>query len=274
MVENPTVAVYMVCKDEVKLIRRAVESALEADDIVVCDTGSTDGTVELLKGVDRIRLFQLSIAPWRFDDARNAALSLVSSNVSYCVSLDADEVLAPGFIQQLRTYLDGHRPTRINHSFETHWNWESLEAPDVSRHFHERIHQRHGYRWVHPVHEKLVCQGPEHVGWCEDLLIRQLPDLSKPRTSYLPLLEQAVLEDPGDWKLWAFLYGERTAANDARAVEALNEALKLPGSDKAYLHMRQGEFYERSGNVHAATAAFTLACSETDVREVFLARAE
>jgi len=279
---KPKIAVYMICKNEEDLIRRAVESAAEtADEMVICDTGSTDKTVDTIRGLawsySNIKVHEIFISPWRFDDARNVSLSLVSPEVDFCVSLDADELLALGFVDQLRAYLQQHQEvTRVNHSFETYWNWKNTtENPHTSKHFHERIHARHGYRWVHPVHEKLS-NLDERVGWCTDLLIRQLPDVSKNRTSYFPLLEQAVKEDPADWKLWSFFYQEMLFKGDrVSAAHALNEALKLPDSDKAYLYLRQGELYELEGNRSQARNSFVLAIETAPhMREVYVAAAE
>ena len=48
---NYRVCVYAICKNEAKFARRWMASMSEADDIVVLDTGSTDGTPELLRTV-------------------------------------------------------------------------------------------------------------------------------------------------------------------------------------------------------------------------------
>ena len=41
--------VYAICKNEISNIERWLASVNEADDIIVLDTGSTDGTYELLQ---------------------------------------------------------------------------------------------------------------------------------------------------------------------------------------------------------------------------------
>ena len=50
---NYRVCVYAICKNEAKFARRWMASMSEADDIVVLDTGSTDGTPELLRSALR-----------------------------------------------------------------------------------------------------------------------------------------------------------------------------------------------------------------------------
>lgn len=50
----------------------------EADYIVVLDTGSTDGSYEMLKEDSRITCVEQKIInPWRFDVARNESMKLV-----------------------------------------------------------------------------------------------------------------------------------------------------------------------------------------------------
>ena len=48
---NYRVCVYAICKNEAKFARRWMDSMSEADHIVVLDTGSTDGTPQLLRSL-------------------------------------------------------------------------------------------------------------------------------------------------------------------------------------------------------------------------------
>jgi len=47
--DKKTIAVAMICKNEEALIGRALESVKWADAIYVCDTGSTDGTLDVVR---------------------------------------------------------------------------------------------------------------------------------------------------------------------------------------------------------------------------------
>lgn len=237
------VAVYMICKDEASFITRAVTSARLADEIVVCDTGSSDDTVEKLhelqQSFPQLKVHQLTVSPWRFDDARNIALALVSANIDLCVSLDADEVIDNDFIMGLQHMKDVKPLTHVVHSFQTKWDWDApvdSKSNRISKHFHERVHTRFGFRWVHPVHEKLVTQQPEVLRWETNLMMTQLPDNSKNRSSYFELLKQAVVEDPVDWKLWSFLAGEHLSRGDtAEATKAYDKAEACPDADKCFI---------------------------------------
>ena len=70
------VAVYTIALNEAKHIKRWYESSKDADYHLIADTGSTDDTVAIAKELG-IATYQISVKPWRFDDARNAALCLL-----------------------------------------------------------------------------------------------------------------------------------------------------------------------------------------------------
>lgn len=70
------IAVYAISKNEEKFVKRFCESAKDADLILIADTGSTDDTVALARNCGAV-VHDICITPWRFDDARNAALALV-----------------------------------------------------------------------------------------------------------------------------------------------------------------------------------------------------
>ena len=90
------VSVYAICKNERQFVDRLMDSMGEADEIVVLDTGSSDGTPERLRARGaQVRAAQ--IVPWRFDDARNRSLELVRSDADICVCTDLDEVFHPGW---------------------------------------------------------------------------------------------------------------------------------------------------------------------------------
>ena len=67
------VAVYTIALNEAKHVERWHESAKQADYLLICDTGSTDDTVDIARSLG-ITVVQIKLNPWRFDDARNYAL--------------------------------------------------------------------------------------------------------------------------------------------------------------------------------------------------------
>jgi glycosyltransferase involved in cell wall biosynthesis len=79
------VAVYTIALNEAKHVKRWYEASKDADYHLIADTGSTDETVKIAKKLG-INVYTISIKPWRFDDARNAALALIPDDVDYCIS--------------------------------------------------------------------------------------------------------------------------------------------------------------------------------------------
>lgn len=190
------VAVYTIALNEEQFIEAWYESAKEADYLLIADTGSTDKTVELAKSLN-INVATMSIKPWRFDTARNASLALIPSDIDYCIALDMDEVLLPGWRKELeRALKEGTTRPRYQYT----WNWKNPEETEPGLQYGgDKIHSRFGYKWKHPVHEVLTSYGDtlESQSWV-NLQIHHHADNSKPRSQYLPLLAQAVAEDLND----------------------------------------------------------------------------
>ena len=92
-----TICLNMIVKNESKVILRALQSVINIIDcFVICDTGSTDNTVQLIKdffskhSVFGILKFTNFV---NFEQARNEALELCSDFGDYILLLDADTVL-------------------------------------------------------------------------------------------------------------------------------------------------------------------------------------
>lgn len=186
------IAVYTIALNEKHFVERWYESAKEADYLLIADTGSTDGTVELAKELG-ITVVPISVKPWRFDDARNASLAAIPADIDYCIALDMDEVLVEGW----RSGFDNLSPSVTRPRYKYTWSWKEDGTPGL-QYGGDKIHARKGYRWKHPVHEVIVTnQSIEVQDWIP-LEIHHYPDHSKSRSQYMPLLAQAVQEDPYD----------------------------------------------------------------------------
>jgi glycosyltransferase involved in cell wall biosynthesis len=184
--------VYTVALNEEKFVERWYESAKEADYLLIADTGSTDKTIELAKSLG-ISVVPVSISPWRFDDARNAAMSQIPLDIDYCISLDMDEIITPNWREPLQKAFDAG-VTRPKYKHVWSWNEDGTPGTEFA---YDHIHTRKNYRWKHPVHEALYCYGiKETAMFIEGLETHHHPDPSKSRSQYLPLLEMAVREDP------------------------------------------------------------------------------
>ena len=185
------IAVYTIALNEQAFVERWYKSAKEADYLLIADTGSTDLTVKYVENLG-INVIQIAVRPWRFDDARNAALAALPLDIDYCIALDMDEELQPSWRQELES-LD---PQVTRPRYKYTWSWNPDGSPGLV-YGGDKIHSRRNYRWKHPVHEVLTCTGSEIQSWTK-LEIHHHPDDTKSRGQYSELLAQSVLEDPAD----------------------------------------------------------------------------
>lgn len=183
------IAVYTIAKNEEQFVEKWAASCDEADYRFILDTGSTDNTVALASSLG-VEVAVASISPWRFDDARNAALALLPSDIDFCIALDMDEVLVDGW----REHLEQIKPETTRPRYQYTWSWNG-DKPGL-QYGADKIHKRHGYRWHHPVHEVLRTDRIQEVQEWIGLEIHHHPDPTKSRGQYFPLLELAVAEDP------------------------------------------------------------------------------
>ena len=64
------ICVYAISKNEEPFVDRWYDSVKDADYVVVCDTGSTDQTIDKLTNLGAT-VYSITVSPWRFDEARN-----------------------------------------------------------------------------------------------------------------------------------------------------------------------------------------------------------
>ena len=192
------VAAYTVALNEEKHVAQWVEQTKGADFRLVCDTGSTDNTVQLLKDLG-VPVYEIRVKPWRFDVARNTAQSLLPDDIVVCHVIDMDETVDPDFYDKVREHwVDG--ATKGWHDFDTGHTW--LGA---------RLHARHGIYWRWPIHEAFVpsLNSPLRSVTIPSKMYHR-PDSTKSRSFYLSMLINASKEFPKDHRIWTYLCREYT----------------------------------------------------------------
>jgi hypothetical protein len=257
------IAVYAISKNEEQFVERFLESAKEADLIMIGDTGSTDDTikktVEMMNRGFKISCFKMSVSPWRFDIARNTVLALIPDDMDVCVSLDMDEVLQPGWREEIeKAWVPG--TTRLQYLF----NWGG-----PAEFIYDKIHARKGYRWVNPCHEFPTPYGiEEKYARLEKLLVVHLPDPTKSRGQYLPMLEMSVQEDPHDPRNGFYYARELSFVSDwSGSIKECDRYLALPkatwAGERAYAHRTKGRCYVELHDLANAEKSYHAAAAET-----------
>src|ERR1700761_2630721 len=93
--EGRTVCLCMIVKNEAPVIRRCLDSVRSIIDYwVIVDTGSTDGTQDIIRAHLRNLPGELHERPWRdFAFNRSEALELARGKSDYTLIIDADDTL-------------------------------------------------------------------------------------------------------------------------------------------------------------------------------------
>lgn len=265
------VVVYAICKNEAKFARRWMESMGEADQVVVLDTGSEDGTPELLRALGA-EVTEEIISPWRFDVARNRSLELVPQEADICVCTDLDEVFVPGWRQALEQVWS---PECTQARYHYIWNFRPDGGDGISF-WGDKIHARQGCRWVNPVHEVLRCEGQPRVVFADGIRLEHHADDTKSRGQYLPLLELAVQEDPQNDRNMHYLGREYMFYGRwQQAVDTLKRHLSLPSATWAEERCASMRYIARceqaQGHLPEAERWLLRACGEApNLREPWL----
>ncbi|MBI5345794.1 MAG: glycosyltransferase [Chlamydiae bacterium] len=144
--KQKTVCLNMIVKDESKVIKRCLASVKKIIDYwVIVDTGSSDGTQNIIKEFMKDIPGELHERPWvNFGHNRNEALQLAKNKGDYVLFIDADEFLAfTDNFQMPKLDKDCYlieikeqnemifkRTFLINNSLN--WHWEGVLHEDIS----------------------------------------------------------------------------------------------------------------------------------------------
>ena len=230
------ICVYAICKNEARFADLWMDSMEEAGLVVVTDTGSDDDTVNRLRKRGAT-VFIDEIKPWRFDVARNVSMRHIPEDADICVCTDLDELFKPGWREKLENAWLKHKPKSsgaIAKSGKYLYNWslKSDGSPDVQFNYF-KIHERHDFLWRCPVHEYIQYVGslPLETVFIDGMVLNHHPDPNKPRSSYLPLLEMAVMEAPNDVRMRYYLGREYMYKGEwQKCIDTLNEYLTMPSA--------------------------------------------
>ena len=173
--------------------------------------------------------------------------------LKHLICLDLDEVMADGWKDKLLAAWDDDT-TRIKYTYN--WSFDEYGNP-ATTFLNNKIHKRDGYIWTHPVHEVLTPIEKEVEKIVPDIVINHYPDKMKSRSSYLPLLDLSVKEDPEDDRNMHYLGREYMYYKEYdKAIDTLHKHLMLPRAtwkDERCASMRyMGYCYYNKGYIEEA----------------------
>jgi len=187
-----TICLNMIVKNESRAIEQCLVSVKPLiDSWVIVDTGSTDGTQEIIRRVLGDIPGELHERPWvNFEHNRNEALALAKNKAEYLLFLDADERLI---------YLDSFRHQTLDQDAYT------VKVEQADGLSYERlllVRSDLDWTWEEVVHEWIRCPQAKSIEFLPQVI--NFSDTSKGARSQDPqkylrdahILEQALAEDP------------------------------------------------------------------------------
>jgi glycosyltransferase involved in cell wall biosynthesis len=144
--------VLIPCKDERRNIRACIESVQAiADEILIADSGSTDGTLDIVREMGDCRIIEREYV----NSANFKNWAIPQCRHEWVLVVDADERVTPELAQEIRQTLeappadkDGYWIDRANHYLGyriKHCGWNS----DAVIRLFRRDKSQYEQRWVH-----------------------------------------------------------------------------------------------------------------------------
>lgn len=177
------VCLNMIVKNEADVIRRCLDSIRSLiDHWVIVDTGSTDGTQQIIREHMRDIPGSLHERPWRdFAYNRSEALTLAQHKGDYTLIIDADDNIEKENHADLPTLTDDSYALTIN------------DANIVYRR-PQLVRSALDWRYEGVLHEYLTCDEAKSVGHLAGIAIRRNHDGARRKDSQTYRRDVAVLE--------------------------------------------------------------------------------
>lgn len=237
----PSLSVILIVKNESAVLAQCLDSVAGiADEIVVCDTGSTDDTVTIARRHGAV-VHQI---PWENDFARARNQSIALARGDWLLHMDADEVLDPVDARALRALVDRDidadavEVILANYCNDPRaWRWVAVPSgAPMARGYAGylpvgllRLFRNHrGLEYREAVHENITASVMERGGriWPSNIVIHHYgydvpPErrLEKARF-YYALAQQKAAENPGDAKCLHDLAEQALACGDGEVAES------------------------------------------------------
>ncbi len=225
-----TICLNMIVKDEKKVITRCLNSLKPLIDYwVIVDTGSTDGTQNLIKECMKDIPGELYERPWvNFEHNRNEALKLAQGKSDYLLLIDADEeaIFPPSFTFS---------------TLDKDYYFIQFVDPSSQMNFCRicLLNMRCDWQWVGVVHEQLKSNSSKTKATMPDIFY-QIDTASSARSQDplkyqkdAQLLEEALAKDPDNSRYVFYLAQSYSHAKEyKRALENYQKRSTMGGWDQ------------------------------------------
>ena len=179
------ISVVIICKNEAGIIEKVLQSVLPvSDDVVVYDSGSTDGTIDILKQYP----VQLHSGPWLgYGKTKHAAVALARHN--WILSLDADEAPDEILQQELKALPLTDTKTVYSLRFKNFLGKKWMRHGEWGGDQHIRLFHKDFAHWNDAdIHETLVVPPGANVvtlkGYVQHFTVKNLAEYSRKMVHY------------------------------------------------------------------------------------------
>lgn len=222
-----TIVLNMIVKNESKIIERCLKSVYDViDSWCIVDTGSTDGTQDLIKAFLKDKPGELIEKPWvNFGHNRNEALSLARNWGDWILLTDADMILEnKGFKKNLLdSSVDAYDVIQENHG-TSYYNFRLLNTKKT-------------WRCIGVTHEYYDCEeGNLKREKLDTLWFNDISDGGSKHDKFerdIRLLTQGLIDEPWNARYMFYLAQSYRDTNDwEKSIEWYKKRVEVGGWDE------------------------------------------
>jgi len=198
---NLPISVAIITYNEECNLERCLKSVADlANEIVVVDSGSTDGTIEIAKKFGAIVHEQAWLG---YRDQKNLALDRCSQ--PWVLALDADEEISPELKNEIIAFFEKGNDQRFVGARFPRKTWflgRWIRHGDWYPDFQLRLFRRDRGRWKEPIHEFVDLQGSTTT-FSEKLLHYSFPSMNAYIDKINPFADEFFKKQHAQKKAWS-----------------------------------------------------------------------
>lgn len=225
--KDKKICLNMIVKNESKVIERCLRSVIPLIDYwVIVDTGSTDGTQEIIQKLMKDVPGKLYERPWvNFAHNRNEALQLAKNKGDYLLFIDADEELKYGGNFSFQS------ADKDCYVFQVDFNEISYTRVQL-------VNNHLNWKWEGVLHETIHSPQSKSNGKMDGIvnIVRNEGCRSQDPDIFLKdarILEEALLNEPNNSRYMFYLaLSYNNAKNYAKALENFQKRAAMGGCEQ------------------------------------------
>lgn len=274
-----TITLFMIVKNESKIINRCLKSILPiVDSIVITDTGSTDNTVELIETFLNENKVKGKVYndEWknfghnRTNSVKNAQKWLSENNYdlssSYLLTIDADMIfcIEPSFKKEMLCSKD---------------SWCIQQKNPIMTYYNKRLFKSSNpYKCIGVTHEYWGCDGKDDTGKLDTLYIDDIGDGGSKANKFdrdIKLLTEGLVEEPKNERYYFYLAQSYSdAGNKDEAISWYKKRIDAGGwfEEIFIAFLRIGDIYLGLNQLENAIHYWSLAYNHLPSRSETLFR--